>query len=502
MVQGTASHVGKSVLVAALCRILRQDGYRVAPYKSQNMALNSCVTADGGEMGRAQAVQAEAAGVAPTVDMNPILLKPTGPSSSQVIILGRPVGNFTAQAYHNECDNRFFAIACEALERMMAAYEVVVIEGAGSPAEVNLMEHEIVNMRVARAAKAPVLLVADVERGGALAALVGTLALLPPEDAARVAGLVINKFRGDPALFQPAVAFLEKRTGVPVLGVLPYRLNLGIAEEDSLGVSQPAGSDTELDIAVLQLAHLSNFTDFDPLRDEPAVGLRYVRTAAGLGRPDLVIIPGTKNTIYDLAVLRESGLAAAVVALARDGVPVAGICGGFQMLGRQVQDPLHTESDRDEIDGLGLLPVTTVFEADKVTCQAEGETAGRGPLLEAGLPVAGYEIHMGRTVFARPLDPVLRLTRRAGRAVDQTDGAVSADGLVFGTYLHGLFDSDAFRASLLTALRNRKGLAGAPAPGPPSAARRQRDLDALADMVREHLDLRAVYNLLGLAGPR
>ncbi|MDA8333692.1 MAG: cobyric acid synthase [Peptococcaceae bacterium] len=502
MVQGTASHVGKSVLVAALCRILARDGYRVAPYKSQNMALNSYVTAEGGEIGRAQAVQAEAAGIPPTVDMNPILLKPTGQSSSQVIVLGRPVGNYPAHAYHNEHAPRLFSFARDALDRLMAAYEVVVIEGAGSPAEVNLMEHEIVNMRVARAAGAPVLLVADVERGGALASLVGTLALLDAEDAARVAGLVINKFRGDPTLFQPAVGFLEERTGIPVLGVLPYFHDLRVAEEDSLGVWRGGESaQADLDIVVLHLPHLSNFTDFDPLRDEPAVNLRYVRKAGELGRPDLVIIPGSKNTIDDLVVLKDSGLAQAVVRLAGAGLPVAGICGGFQMLGEIVRDPLHTESDREEIDGLGLLPMTTVFEADKVTCQAAGETAGRGPLLSSGLPVSGYEIHMGRTTFTGPVDPVIRVTRRSGRMIDERDGAVSADGLVFGTYLHGLFDNDAFRASLLDSLRRRKGLTGEAGRGPASGDMREDGLDGLAALVRENLDLPAVYNLLGLDGP-
>jgi len=505
MVQGTASHVGKSVLVAALCRILAQDGYRVAPYKSQNMALNSYVTADGGEIGRAQAVQAEAAGIPPTVEMNPILLKPTGQASSQVIVMGRPVGNFPAHVYHNEYAPRLFATAREALKRLMAGYEVVVIEGAGSPAEVNLMEHEIVNMRVARAAGAPVLLVADIERGGALAALVGTLALLPPADAARVAGLVINKFRGDLSLFEPAVGFLEERTGVPVLGVLPYYHDLRIAEEDSLGVWQPAGKNgADLDIVVLRLPHLSNFTDFDPLQDEPAVSLRYVWTVAELGRPDLVIIPGSKNTIEDLAALRESGLADAVISLAGAGLPVAGICGGFQMLGEKLRDPLHTESDIAEMDGLGLLPMTTVFEADKITCQAGGEIAGRGPLLGPGRgsPVRGYEIHMGRGTFTARLAPVVRLTSRAGREVDYPDGAESADGLVFGTYLHGLFDNDGFRAAFVTALRRRKGLTGEWARGPASEARRQDDLDGLAALVRENLDLERVYALLGLPGPR
>jgi len=503
MVQGTASHVGKSVLVAALCRILAQDGVRVAPYKSQNMALNSYVTPDGGEIGRAQAVQAEAAGVPPTVEMNPILLKPTGHASSQVIVLGRPVGNFSAHDYHNEYGPRLFATAREALAKLMAEYEAVVIEGAGSPAEVNLMEHEIVNMRVAAAAGAPVLLVADVERGGAIAALVGTLALLPPEDAARVAGLVINKFRGDPSLFRPAVGFLEERTRRPVLGVLPYFHDLRIAEEDSLGVRSPGGrGGAELDIAVLRLPHIANFTDFDPLEEEPAVHLRYVGAAAELGRPDLVIVPGSKNTIGDLAALREKGLAAAVVGLAREGTPVVGICGGFQMLGGRILDPLHTESELGEAEGLGLLPMSTLFAPDKVTTLSSGEIQGRGALLGSlrGLPVAGYEIHMGRTTTAPGLGPAVRIRERAGQAADDDDGAESADGLVFGTYLHGLFDSDAFRAGFLGALRRRKGLAGPWERGPAFAARRQADLDALAAMVRANLDMGRVYDLLGRTG--
>lgn len=505
MVQGTASHVGKSVLVAALCRILAQDGYRVAPFKSQNMALNSYVTAEGGEIGRAQAVQAKAAGIPPTVDMNPILLKPTGQASSQVVVLGRPVGNFPAHVYHNEYAPQLFATVTVSLAKLMADYEVVVIEGAGSPAEVNLMEHEIVNMRVARAARAPVLLVADIERGGALAAMVGTLALLPPEDAARVAGLVINKFRGDQSLFQPAVGFLEERTGVPVLGIVPYWHDLRIAEEDSLGVSQTTTrTGTDLDIVVVHLPHLANFTDFDPLADEPAVHLRYIHTVSELGRPDLVIIPGSKNTIDDLGFLKKSGLADAVVSLAGSGVPVIGICGGFQMLGQKLYDPLHTESDVAEMVGLGLLPMNTVFEADKITCQAEGTIAGGGPLLAPGRgeAVRGYEIHMGRTTFTAPVTPVLLVTSRAGREVDHPDGAESVDGLVFGTYLHGLFDNDGFRRSLLGTLRGRKGLTGEWAGGPASEARIQEDLDALADLVRGSLDIERVRVLLGLSGER
>ncbi|MBE3587152.1 MAG: cobyric acid synthase [Thermoanaerobacteraceae bacterium] len=509
MVQGTASHVGKSVLVAALCRIFYQDGYRVAPFKSQNMALNSFVTREGGEMGRAQVVQAEAAGVEPHVDMNPILLKPTGQASSQVIVLGRPVGNLSAQEYHNGYARKAWDVICGALDRLRRQYDIVAIEGAGSPAEVNLQNTEIVNMRVARLAGAPVLLTADIDKGGALASVVGTLELLPEEDRRRVAGIIINKFRGDLKLFQPAVDFLEERTGIPVAGVVPYFQGFRVQEEDTVSEESLRKSRSpvkrEVEIAVIHLPHISNFTDFDALEEEPDVHLRYIGRGTPLGRPDVIIIPGSKNTIEDLVALKRSGLAGEICRLNREGVPVVGVCGGFQMLGRELSDPLGTESAVPRVEGLGLLDIVTTFVREKVTTQVQARVVGAGPLLSParGQTIAGYEIHMGRTRLGHTSRPAFHIFTRSGEAVDCPDGAVREDGLVFGTYIHGLFDADGFRRQFINTLRIRKGLA--PLEEGERAGhqeQRQRDYDRLAAHVRGSLDMGLIYRLLDLPGPR
>lgn len=508
MVQGTASHVGKSVLVAALCRIFYQDGYRVAPFKSQNMALNSFVTSDGGEMGRAQVVQAEAAGLEPHVDMNPVLLKPTGNASSQVIVLGRPVGNLSAHTYHTEFAPSAWGVVCDALDRLRENYDIVVIEGAGSPAEVNLQEREIVNMRVAKQAQAPVLLTADIDKGGALASVVGTLELLQPGDRERVAGVIINKFRGDLSLFQPAVDFLEQKTGVPVVGVVPYFQGFRVQEEDTVPEytvkrsKEPVQSiKKDIEIAVLHLPHISNFTDFDPLEDEPDVNLRYVGRGTPLGRPDLIIIPGSKNTIEDLMHLKKSELAEEIRQLSAEGVPVIGICGGFQMLGRELADPEHTESSIPRLEGLNLLNISTIFARDKITTQVQARASGAGLLLdEAGdCPLTGYEIHMGRTELGQGVCPAFRITLRSGEKADFMDGAVSPDGMVFGTYIHGIFDSDSFRRHMINVLRVRKGLAPLDERASLSVKeQRDRDFDKLAAVVRGALDMEKIYQMLGL----
>ncbi len=505
MIQGTASHVGKSVLAAALCRIFVRDGYRVAPFKSQNMALNSFVTKDGGEMGRAQVVQAEAACVEPTVDMNPILLKPTGAASSQVVVLGKPVGNFSAQQYHLNYAPRALHIIEEALNRLRLAYDIVVIEGAGSPAEVNLQEHEIVNMRIARMTGAPVLLVADIDKGGALASVVGTLELLSEEDRARIAGFVINKFRGDLNLFQPAVDFLEQKTGRTVFGVVPYFQGFRIQEEDTIPEDRSAAEDvTEnewLDIAVVHLPHISNFTDFDPLEGEPDVRLSYVVRGNQLDRPDLIIIPGSKNTIDDLYFLRRSGLAARIADLSKSGTPVIGICGGFQMLGNELNDPLHAESAISHIEGLQLLNISTTFYSEKVTTQVKAEVIGVGPLLTGSEEsrISGYEIHMGKTALAPDVYPAFKIVESSGRGVNSPDGAISRDGLVFGTYIHGIFDSNEFRRQVLNNLRVKKGLLPlAPAASIPAFTQRNKDLDKLAALVRGSLDMEKIYAVMGL----
>jgi adenosylcobyric acid synthase len=505
MVQGTASHAGKSILVAALCRIFYQDGFRVAPFKSQNMALNSFVTADGGEMGRAQVVQAEAAGIPPSVNMNPILLKPTGNSSSQVVVMGRPLDNYTAQAYHRDLAGKLWGVVTKALAELRRNFDIIVIEGAGSPAEVNLQDTEIVNMKVAREAGAPVLLVADIDRGGAMASVVGTLELLAPEDRDRVKGIIINKFRGDVSLFQPAVDFLEQKTGVPVCGVVPYIEDLRIQDEDSVVMEDKnysaRGDGGKVDIAVIRLPRISNFTDFDPFETDPDVYLRYVTKVTELGLPDLVIIPGSKNTIEDLVFLKQSGLAGKIVRLAGNGVPVIGICGGFQMLGKELYDPEGTESSIEYISGLGLLDMKTVFVRDKITSQVEASASGRLEFLSGFKgKLTGYEIHMGRTELGASLEHAFIIKTRSGREVRVQDGAVDAGGSVWGTYIHGIFDNDEFRRRLIDRLKEKKGLeTEGYAVTVSTAERRQQEYDRLAGLVRRHLNLPLVYGLLGMS---
>lgn len=499
MVQGTASSAGKSILVTALCRIFHQDGYRVAPFKAQNMALNSYVAVDGGEIGRSQAVQAEAAGAEMTVDMNPILLKPEADDMSQVVVRGRPRFTFSAYEYFRYKDV-LWPVVEESLAALRSRYEVVVAEGAGSPAEVNLHDDDIVNMRVALAAQAPVVLVADIDRGGVFATLVGTLELLEPAERALVKGLVINKFRGDISLLRSGLDFLEKRTGVPVLGVIPFIHDLGIADEDSVSLEDRQWREPkagELDIALIHLPHMSNFDDFDPLRREPDVRLRLVTRAEELGVPDLVILPGTKTTMADLDYMRQRGLVEGVKSLRARGVPVIGICGGFQILGARLRDPLGVESEREEAEGLGLLPVETTFEAEKATYRARGTVeVAAGPLAGSrGGEVTGYEIHMGTSLAH--CEPAFRIRDRSGVPVDLVDGAVSEDGLVIGTYLHGLFANDGLRAALLAWLAERKGLVR------DTTATRfssEEEYDRLAAVVRESIDVKYIYSLLGLEG--
>lgn len=505
MFQGTGSHVGKSVLVAALCRIFLQDGYKVAPFKSQNMALNSYVTKDGGEMGRAQVVQAEAAGLEPSVLMNPVLLKPTGQATSQVIVLGKPVGNMSAQEYHRSYNMTALGVIEESLNKLKEQFDIIVIEGAGSPAEVNLQDTEIVNMRIARMADCPVLLVADIDKGGALASVVGTLELLDPDDRKRVAGIVINKFRGDVKLFQPAVDFLEKKTGIPVVGIVPYFTGFRVQEEDTIPEDTLEAGLKELpnkiDVVVIQLPHISNFTDFDPLEDEPDVHLRYVGKADKFGDPDLVIIPGSKNTIQDLVFLEKTGLAQKIIESRKKGKPVIGICGGFQILGKELHDPLHTESEIESLKGLGLLNMVTVFEPDKITTQVQAEVLGHGCFMEGltGQIVTGYEIHMGRSTIGEGILPAFRIFERSTRETNVLDGAVSEDGRVFGTYIHGIFDNDAFRRHVINLIREEKGWEPLVEDEVLTVKeQRERDFNKLADVVRASMNIDLIYKIMGL----
>ncbi|MEK7354482.1 MAG: cobyric acid synthase, partial [Chloroflexota bacterium] len=455
MVQGTASNVGKSILVTALCRIFKNDGLRVAPFKSQNMSLNSFVTPDGGEIGRAQAVQAEAAGIFPTVDMNPILLKPEANSRSQVVVRGRPTQSTGAAAYY-KLKSELWPVVTQALDTLREEYDIVVIEGAGSPAEVNLAKDEIVNMRVARYCQSPVLLVGDIDRGGVFASLLGTLWLLNPEDLALVKALVVNKFRGDPSLFVPGIKFLEEKSGLPVAGVIPYFNDIAIAQEDSVALEHASSNPSttlgvnpptfKVDIAVIRLPHISNFDDFDPLTKENGIRVRYVKSTKDLGQPDLVILPGSKTTVADLDWLRESGLADSIAALHQRGVFIIAVCGGFQMLGRFIDDPEHVESNILRRSGLGLLPITTAFLPTKETHQVKGEVVScRGLLAKTkGISFDGYEIHMGRTESDAHSTlrqssgqagsgqagggASFRLTERSGKPCDIADGYLDASG--------------------------------------------------------------------------
>ena len=505
MVQGTASHVGKSVLVAALCRILRQDGLRVAPFKAQNMSNNSYVTPDGGEIGRAQAVQAEAAGVDARIEMNPVLLKPEADSHAQVVLMGRPLTSARARDYFDLKATLWESVA-HSLDTLRRQYDVVVIEGAGSPAEINLKATEIVNMRVALYANAPVLLFGDIDRGGVFASLVGTLQLLDDAERAAVKGLLINKFRGDVSLLADGLTWLEDYTGKPVVGVVHHYRDIQIPEEDSVALDLAPSANSAaavLDVAVVQLPHISNFDDFDPLAREPGVSLRYVQHGDRLGRPDLIILPGSKTTIPDLLWMERQNLTAAVADAFRQGAAVIGICGGYQMLGRQLYDPDGVESAVPSAAGLGLLPLTTTFagtkETHRIRAVVRPEAAGAGALLAgaAGAAVSGYEIHMGRTV-GEGIIPPFAVNDRADAAVTAEtagDGAVDASGRALGTYIHGLFHNAGVRRSILQELARRKGVA---LPPPGAAVTRDREYDRLADWVRSSLRMPLVYDMTGL----
>jgi len=492
MIQGTSSSVGKSLLTAALCRVFARRGMRVAPFKAQNMSNNAAVCPDGAEIGRAQAVQAAASGIEPAADMNPVLLKPEGDSRSQVIVLGRPWQTLRAADYYRRKE-ALWPVVTAALDRLRAVYELVLIEGAGSPAELNLRALDIVNMRLARYARAPVLLAGDIDRGGIFAQLLGTLWLLEPEERALVRGLVVNKFRGDPALFADGVRILEERGGVPVLGVIPHLPALAVPEEDAVALDSfvPAPARGGIDIAVIRLPHVANFDDFDPLIAEPGVTLRYVQMPGELGDPHAIILPGTKSTVADMGWLRATGLAEAVRERAARGAAVAGICGGYQLLGRVIRDPCGVESRVVESAGLGLLPVETTFAENKATFRVKAQVLGGPGWLSAaaGQEVDGYEIHVGRTAGGRPwLDVATRNGQRAGLP----DGAVSDDGRVWGCYLHGLFHNTGLRRAWLDSLCEGAGGHAATAPG----ASLHDSLERLADVVEAALDMTRLETMI------
>ncbi len=498
MIQGTSSSVGKSVLATAFCRLFARAGYRVAPFKSQNMALNSSVTVDGGEIGRAQAAQAEAAGIEPTVDMNPILLKPEADHRSQVVVRGRAVASATFREYARMKPD-LLGVVAESLERLRRAHDVVVIEGAGSPAEINLRDDEIVNMRIAHLADARVLLAGDIDRGGVFAAFVGTLELLPAEDRARVAGFIVNKFRGDAALLAPGFDELTARTGVPVLGLVPYIAESLVPAEDSLNLDdlERVRGPAVLELAVVRLPRIANFDDVEPLLREPGVRVRFARRREELSNADLIVLPGSKNTADDLAWLRAAGLAEEIRAAALAGRPVVGICGGYQMLGLAIHDPEHVESPATETPGLGLLRVVTRLERDKTTVRARGRVRGEsGPFAgAAGTPVNAYEIHVGRTEVLAERRP-FQIVTRGDALVDEPDGALNGGGNVVGTYLHGLFANDVLRRALLVHLASRRGVPPEPAWGTTSEDTAR--YDRLASIVGASCDLAAIGKLVEL----
>ena len=481
MVCGTTSNAGKTTLVTGLARVLARRGVRVAPFKAQNMALNSVVTLAGHEIGRAQGVQAVAAGVEPEAAMNPILLKPTGERTSQVVVMGRPHAVMTATEYHAH-KPELLPLVLDALADLRSRFDVVLCEGAGSPAEINLLDHDIVNLRIAHDSGMPAIVVGDIDLGGVFASLYGTVALLPEHYRALVRGFVINKLRGDPALLLDGCAQLRDRTGLPTFGVLPWIDGVGIDAEDSLALREPVGATPggaplgdALDVAVVRFPRISNFTDLDPLAAEPGVTVRFVGDAAALGTPDLVVLPGTKATVADLAWLRERGLADAI---RRTDATVLGVCGGYQMLGEAIHDDV--ESDAGAVAGLGLLPVSTTFAPEKVTRRVSGTALGH--------PVAGYRIHHGRVV------------PEGGDAFVEVDGQVDgvAVGTVYGTTVHGLLETDGFRAAFLGAVAARAGkrfVAGTT----PFAAVREARIDRLADVLEAHLDLDAVTSLVAEA---
>ncbi len=511
MVQGTMSNVGKSFLVAALCRIFRQDGYRAAPFKSQNMALNSYITKDGLEIGRAQAVQAEAAGTEPTVDMNPILLKPTSQMGSQVIVNGEVAGNWKAMDYYRR-KTELIPVIQEAFARLEAGFDVIVLEGAGSPAEINLKDNDIVNMGMAKLAGAPVLLVGDIDRGGVFASLYGTVALLEPEERKMIRGLVINKFRGDPRILEPGLRMIEERVHIPVVGVVPMG-QIDLEDEDSLSERLTGKGEHlpgKLDVAVIRLPHISNFTDFNNLERRQELSVRYVERADRLGCPDIVILPGSKNTMADLAWLRENGLEPLIYRMVQEKhVPVIGICGGYQMLGMWLRDPDGVEKEAGSVmRGMGLLAAETTFEKRKTRTRITGSLQPESRLFAGytGGAVAGYEIHMGRTSASKEAGegcsdnrmPCGLACRPAIRLEDgRMDGLERTDGLVFGSYLHGLFDNEALTDALIRRLAEKKGISFC---GQRMSYEeyREQQYDRLADLVRKALDMKQIYRMMDI----
>jgi adenosylcobyric acid synthase len=515
MILGTASHVGKSIVTAGLGRIFAQDGYRVAPFKAQNMSLNSAATPDGGEIGRAQALQAEACRAIPCVEMNPVLLKPATDTGAQVIRLGKLWGQVTATDYHTRRVEQLFPDVIQAYRKLLERHDLMLLEGAGSPAEINLREHDIVNMRMAHAADAACLLVGDIDRGGVFASLVGTLELLPTEDRARIRGFLINKFRGDESLLHPGIATVERRLSLPCLGVVPFLHDLGLDEEDGVAlgdhVTAPrrwqnleSGPARALRVGVIALPHMANFTDFDALAAEPAVALAYLERATELAGADVLILPGTKQTLDDLSWLERHGVADELRRLHGTGVPILGICGGFQILGLSIEDPYGVENDGEPSrrPALGFLRVHTLFRPEKTVRRVRGILRSDffNPGTAPAYPFIGYEIHVGETCYEAGALPLADISREDGSPA-LADGAVDTTGRVVGTYVHGLFDSDSFRHMFIRAARTAVGLAPATA-WAQVAAEREARIDRLAQHLRQSLNIDLVKSWIIPSGFR
>ncbi|MFY0802440.1 cobyric acid synthase [Peribacillus frigoritolerans] len=494
MIQGTSSDVGKSLICTAFCRVFSNKGFRVVPFKSQNMALNSYVTLDGGEIGRAQGVQAEAARITATTDMNPILLKPKQDMVSEVIVHGKHFLDMNAKSYRSQFVQEAMPIIRKSVEKLQDEYDIIVLEGAGSPAEINLKDRDIANMRMAKLTDAAVILVADIDRGGVFASIIGTLALLDQEERDSVKGIIINKFRGMRELLDDGIEWVEKETGIPVLGVLPY-LDVNIEAEDSLALSslrfkKPKKAEFPIDVAVLRFPRISNFTDVDPFFDEPGVGVRLVSSVHELGNPDLLILPGTKNTMEDLEWLKRMGLDGAIDERRKQGTMIFGICGGFQMLGTKLFDPDAVEGDGENAEGLSLLPVETVFQAEKKTVQMEGVLSAG--IMESQMNLNGFEIHLGRTTLKSQVRPFLSL--KDGRE----DGAISNDNQVMGTYLHGIFHNRLFTRLLVNQIRRNKGLDEVKENVQSDSERREEAYNLLASHLEENIDMDTIYQWLQL----
>ncbi len=489
MIQGTASSVGKSLITTAFCRIFKEDGFRAVPFKSQNMSLNSYITEDGLEMGRAQVAQAEAAGLKPDVAMNPILIKPTGDKTAQIIVGGKVWKNITAEAYQKE-KPALKSTVLEFYKKLENQSDLLVIEGAGSPAEINLQENDLVNMGLAEMIDAPVILVGDIDKGGVFASLVGTIALLPEADRKRVKGFIINKFRGDINILTPGLDKLEEMTGIPVLGVVPYG-HFDIEEEDGtaerLHSRQRKGG---IEVVVIRLPRISNFTDFHWLEMIEGIDLRYTDVASEIGTPDLLIIPGTKNTLEDLAFLRDTGIEATIKKVHEAGSMICGICGGFQMLGSWLHDPHKVESERGSMRGMGLLGVETTFEPHKTTIQVNGTALDQ-------YPVKGYEIHMGQSNLLESVKPFARV-KGLSEHLSRDDGAVSQDGKVWGTYIHGIFDNQKFVEALFKKLNEQTGKETSVRITEEFAVYKEKQYKKLADSIRESINIDKVYQLMGL----